>query len=326
MPHLTNEQRYTIALLLEQGKSQKEIAKTIGTSQSSLSRERKRNKDEKTGKYKADLAEKKCRERHRKKPKKNRFTAELRHTIEELLKKKYSPEQICGRLKLEGKEWVSHETIYQYIWKNKAKKGELYRHLRSKGKRYKKRRLQKDKRGSIPNRMDISQRPKEVEEKIRIGDLEIDTVIGKNHQGALVTINDRRTKMVKLRLVKSKEANVVKEATIEALQDWTHLKTITSDNGKEFAYHQEIASALQIDFYFAKPYQSWQRGANENTNGLIRQYIPKKTDFTYVSEKYVQKIEDDLNNRPRKTLGYFTPNEIFLQLSTMTEQKIAFIT
>jgi IS30 family transposase len=318
MSHITKEQRYTIEALLKQGKKQCEIARVLGKCPSVVSRERRRNQDLRSGEYRSELATKKYQERHRKKPKKKKLTVEMKQVIFELLSKKYSPEQICGRLKLEGKEWVSHETIYQYIWMDKGQKGKLYKNLRSRGKPYKKRGLQKDKRGHIIGRRDIVERPKAVEEKERIGDLEIDTVIGKDHRGALVTINDRVTKMVKIRLVKSKEAEVVKQATIEALREWTHIKTITSDNGKEFALHREIAMELNIDFYFAKPYHSWQRGANENTNGLIRQYIPKKTDFTYLTDYFIQKIETDLNNRPRKKLNYLTPNEVFLQLLSQT--------
>jgi IS30 family transposase len=155
--------------------------------------------------------------------------------------------------------------------------------------------------------------------------LEIDTVIGKNHKGALVTINDRKANTVKIRKVNSKQAEDVKKATIDALADWGFIKTITSDNGKEFACHQQIARALNIDFYFATPYHSWERGTNENTNGLIRQYIPKQTDFDTLTQEYVQYVEDELNNRPRKKHGFLTPNEVLLKEINQTE-KVAFIT
>jgi IS30 family transposase len=325
MAHLTKEQRYTISVLKAQGKKQKEIADIINKSETCISKELRRNKDERSGEYRAELAEKKCKERHRLKPKKKRLTEALKRSVDLLLKEKLSPEQICGRLKLEKKDWVSHETIYTYIWQDKKSKGTLYRHLRSKGKKYCKRGQDKGKRGQIPGRVGIELRPKIVDDKTRIGDLEIDLVIGKDHKGALLTINDRVTKMVKIVLLPSKESKEVEKATIEALKNCLYIKTITSDNGKEFANHQAIAKALHINYYFARPYHSWERGANENTNGLIRQYVPKKLDFRYLTKKYIQFAEDQLNNRPRKTLGYYTPNEVFLHKINQTEE-IAFIT
>jgi transposase, IS30 family len=325
MAQLTKEQRYEISALKKAGKSQKEIAHLIKKSESCISKELKRNKDERNGEYKAELADKKCQTRHRLKPKKRRLNASIKVQINLLLEEKLSPEQICGRLKLKGLDWVSHETIYDYIWNDKKKNGELYKHLRSKGKKYRKRGQKKDKRGQIPNRKGIELRPEIVTEKERIGDLEIDLVIGKDHLGALITINDRVMRMVKIISVPSKEADVIERATINALQDWKFIKTITSDNGKEFTNHEKIAQALGIDYYFARPYHSWERGANENTNGLIRQYIPKKMDFKKLTTEYVQFVENQLNNRPRKTLGYYTPNEVFLHKINQTE-KISFIT
>ena len=158
----------------------------------------------------------------------------------------------------------------------------------------------------------IDKRPKIVEKKKRIGDLEIDTVIGKNHQGALVTVVDRKSKFALIKNVPSKEAGVVKQALIEMLQPIKAIAhTITSDNGKEFAYHKEIAKALNIDFYFANPYHSWERGLNEHTNGLIRQYLPKKSEFLHLSKEEIITIQNRLNHRPRKVLGYKTPYEVF---------------
>ena len=167
-------------------------------------------------------------------------------------------------------------------------------------------------RGYIPNRIDIEERPSIVDLKQRVGDLEIDTVIGSNHKGALVTINDRLTSKVWIRKLSGKDAAPLALKTIEALQPVKDLiHTITADNGKEFTKHQEIAKELQISFYFCKPYHSWERGANENTNGLIRQYIPKGTYFSEITDEFVSCIENKLNNRPRKRLGYLTPNEKF---------------
>jgi IS30 family transposase len=305
MKHITQEQRYTISVLLKKGKSRSEIADIIGKHRSSVAREIKRNADRRNQEYRAGLAQRKCLERHLEKPKRIQFTDTVKSYVGEKLQARFSPEQIVGRAALDGLDMVSHERIYQYIWEDKKKGGVLHEHLRNKGKRYRKRGALKDRRGIIPNRRHISERPAIVEEKSRIGDLEIDTVMGKNHKGALVTINDRKTNMVKIRKVKGKTAEDVKLATIEALADWVFAKTITADNGKEFASHEKIAEALKIGFFFATPYHSWERGANEKTNGLIRQYVPKQTDFENVTEEYVRFIENELNNRPRKKHGFF---------------------
>ena len=160
----------------------------------------------------------------------------------------------------------------------------------------------------------IDKRPKVVEQKKRIGDLEIDTVIGKDHQGVLVTVVDRKSKLSLIKSVPSKEASVVTHALIEMLLPLKPvIKTITSDNGKEFAYHKQVSQALDAHFYFAHPYHSWERGLNEHTNGLIRQYIPKKTDFTSITKEQIVTIQNRLNHRPRKVLGYKTPYEVFFK-------------
>lgn len=310
MAHLTSEQRYTIAQMKANGFSIKDICLAIGKDKSVLSREFKRNSDQRNGIYRADLAQKKYTQRLCDKPKKAYFTAEIRAEVDLGLRDYLSPEQIVGLAKKNGTACVSVERIYQYVWQDKKKGGNLHDYLRQGGKKYRSRGASKDKRGMIKGRVDISERPAIVEERSRFGDLEIDTIIGKDHQGAIVTINDRATGFLKMKKVHSKEAEVVKEATIALLTKFKpFLFTITADNGKEFAAHKAISEALEIDFFFAKPYHSWERGSNENTNGLIRQFIPKKTDFAQISDQDVQRFEDILNNRPRKRLGFKTPNE-----------------
>lgn len=325
MAHITKEQRYTIKVLKEKGKTYTYIARIIGKHKSVVSREIKRNMNQKTGKYDDDLAERKYQKRLKVKNKRIHFTEPIRKKVEELIKEDYSPEQIAGYCKEEGLECVSHETIYQRIWADKKQGGILYKHLRRKGKKYRKRGHKTDTRGIIPNRTDIEKRPKIVEKRERFGDLEVDTVIGKNHKGALITINDRASGMLKSKKVESKDSNIVADAIIEMLQDWLpYIKTITSDNGKEFADHQRIAEELNIDFYFAKPYHSWQRGSNENLNGLIRQYIPKKTELTYISDKQIDTIVEKLNNRPRKRYSFKNP--IFVMDNLLFNKKVAFVT
>jgi len=180
-------------------------------------------------------------------------------------------------------------------------------------KKYQKRDAQYNSRGLIANRVSISKRPKIVDKKIRIGDWEVDTIIGKYHQGAIVTIVDRKSKFTLMRILPTKEAIGVSNAIIELLypvRQFTH--TITSDNGKEFTLHENISKSLNTDFYFCDPYSSWQRGLNENTNGLIRRYIPKRTEFENISKNEIMMIQNCLNHRPRKALGYKTPFEVFM--------------
>lgn len=325
MSHLTYEQRYAISVMLKSKYRQKQIAEAIDKDKSVVSREIARNCDKRNGNYDADLAERKYEKRRDSKPKKVYFTAEIQEMVEDKLAKKYSPEQIVGVAKKQGVAWVSHERIYQHIWKDKRKKGNLYDHLRTKGKRYRKRGAAKDSRGIIPDRVDISQRPKVVDDRERAGDLEIDTIIGKNHQGAILTVNDRASGLLKMKKLEGKSAQQLAMATIELLEDMKpFLNTITADNGREFAAHQSISKALEIDFYFARPYHSWERGANENLNGLIRQYIPKQTDFSTITDEYIKFVENELNNRPRKRHDFQTPNQIFNQLTN--HQEVAFVT
>lgn len=322
MKHITSEERHTIAYLLGQKKSPGFIATELGRARSTITREIERNCDQRNKVYRFDLANKKATERKRNKPTRCGITPEIETTIIAKLEEKYSPEQIRGEAKLEDKNYVSHECMYQYIWRDKKAGGQLYKHLRYKSKRYRKRGAAKDKRGMIKNKTPLSERPKEVEKRERVGDLEIDLVIGKGHQGALLTINDRSSGLLIMERLTGKTATEVATATIARLAPYKdQLHTITSDNGKEFAGHEEIATRLKIDFYFAKPYHSWERGSNENLNGLIRQYIPKSCNILDLTDSYIQEVETALNNRPRKRYGYHTPLNKHQQL--INDQKVA---
>jgi IS30 family transposase len=326
MKQLTLGQRYEIENFNFQGFTQTKIGKLIGKDKSAISRELKRNSDQRNGVYKAELAHSKAMVRHREKPKKVRFFSDMIKEVTALLEKDYSPDQIKGRSEAEGWDCVSHERIYTHVWADKKKGADLYKHLRTKGKKYRKRGSSKDSRGLITGRVDIDQRPGIVELKERIGDLEIDLVIGKGHKGALLTINDRATRILIMDKVESKEAAEIEIKTIELLEDWKpFIHTITSDNGKEFANHRNIAQNLDINFYFTKPYHSWQRGANENLNGLVRQYFPKEHDFYLITKSQITGVINILNNRPRKRFGFKTPNEIFGDLLD-SHNSVVFIT
>ena len=308
---LTLEKRYQISALIKAGLNQKEIALEIGVHPSTISREFRRNNDKIRG-YSAEIAQIISSKKHKEKTKRFSLTKPIEKYIRTKLKLDWSPEQIAGRMKLDTGMSVVHETIYRYIYTNKKNGGQLYKYLRHKNKKYHHRSNDYRSRGTIIDRVMIAKRPRIVEKKNRIGDLEIDTVIGKDHKGALVTVVDRKSKFVLIKNVPSKEASVVTEALIEMIQpikDITH--TITSDNGKEFAYHKQVSAALNTDFYFANPYHSWERGLNEHTNGLIRQYLPKKSVFIGVSKEEIIMIQNRLNHRPRKILNYKTPYEVF---------------
>jgi IS30 family transposase len=314
MSHLTLKQRYRIEFCISENKTLAEIAEYIDKDKSVISREIKRNSDARNSKYKAELADAKAKKRHLEKPKKNYFTDQIKVYVVNHLEQGYSPEQIAGRSKLDGIACVSHETIYKFIWNNKKSGGSLFKHLRNQGKRYRKRGQTKDSRGLLIDRVDIDQRPEVVDLKERIGDLEIDLIIGKGHNQALLTINDRATGLLFMGKVPNKEAREIELKTISLLENWRPLiHTITSDNGKEFANHRSIAKQLNLNFYFAKPYHSWQRGANENLNGLVRQYFPKDYHFSSISDDDILNVQNILNNRPRKRLGYKSPIEVFAQ-------------
>lgn len=320
MSHITQEQRYTISVLKKEGYNQKYIAQRIGKDKSVISRELKRNSDLRNGEYRADLAHRKSEKRKIEKVKRINFTATIRAEVGIKLRQYYSPEQIVGESRLLGIKCVSVERIYQYVWDDKAKGGDLHQYLRNKGRKYRKRGSNKDKRGILTDRQDIDLRPAIVDLRSRFGDLELDTIVGKDHQGGLVSINDRMTGLIKISKITAKDALQVEGKIVESLQEWKPLlHTLTSDNGKEFAHHKSISKALEVEFYFAKPHHPWERGSNENCNRLVRQFFPKGSDFTLVSDNDVKNVENIINNRPRKRHGFLSPIQVF-------NQKVAFVT
>jgi len=305
---LTHEQRYKIQALMKAEHKQIEIAEIIGVDKSTVSRELKRNSGKRE--YRPKQAHELCLERRNLKVK-PRILYTTWNLVKRLLRKDWSPEQVSARLKLDFNLLISIEWIYQYIYKNKINGGSLHQHLRCKKKR-KKRYGAYSRRGQIPHQVSIDDHPAIVEARSRFGDWELDIVIGKNHKQALVTIVEPKARLSASKKVTRKTSECVTNAIIELLtplKSWVH--TLTADNGREFAGHIEVAEKLDAKFYFAHPCSSWERGLNENTNGLIRQYFPKKHDFTTITENQLVKVMDKLNNRPRKYLGFKTPNEVF---------------
>ena len=310
---LTQEQRYQIYAFLKAGFLQREIACEIGVHKSTISREIRRNRGQKG--YRSKQAHSMALQRRREANKSIKMTAEIIVLIDRYLRQDFSPDQVCGFLARKNNIHISHERIYQHVLDDKARGGRLYRHLRHANKKRRKRYGSYDRRGRIKARVSIDERPAIVDTKKRIGDWEIDTMIGKKHKGVLLTLVERKSKFTLIRKVSNKQADLVAEAAIDLLNPYrVKVFTITADNGLEFAHHEYIKEQLKTDVYFAHPYHAWERGLSENTNGLIRQYFPKGSSFQTIKQEHVQTAMDRLNNRPRKTLGYKTPNEVFFQV------------
>ena len=310
---LTSEQRYQISALKRIGHSQTEIAKELEVHKSTISRELSKNTGERG--YRARQAHEKARERRAKATPTKRISAETWEEVEEKLRQDWSPEQVSGWLEKRQEMRISHEWIYQHILADQQANGDLYTHLRQYGKR-RKRYGKHDRRGKLPDRVSIEERPQIVEQRERLGDWEIDTLVGKGHRGALVSLVERKSRYTLLLPVAQRLANLVADATISLLLPLAgFVHTITGDNGKEFAEHVRIAETLKANFYFAHPYSAWERGTNENTNGLVRQYFPKTTDFSRIAFSETKTAVDRLNHRPRKCLDFRSPFEVFFHPS-----------
>lgn len=308
---LTQEQRYQIYALKKTGHTRTEIAEVIGVHKSTVSRELRRNRGGRG--YRPQQAQKQALERRRKPV--LRISAKTWVVVEKLLRQEWSPEQISGRLWKEQKLGISHEWIYQHVLANKRAGGDLYKYLRCQKQR-RKRYGTYNRRGKLLNCRSIEERPAIVNHRKRLGDWEVDTMFGKDHKQAFVTLTERKSRFTLLGKVTQRSAQMVQDQICRLLlpvKDKVH--TLTSDHGKEFAYHEQIAQLLQLKYYFAHPYAAWERGTNENTNGLLRQYFPKKHDLQQVSHKDTEHAMSRLNFRPRKSLHFKTPFEVFYHSS-----------
>jgi transposase, IS30 family len=322
--HLSQEQRYQIQALLEAGTLQKEIASILKVHPSTVSRELKRNTPQGgTGafEYRAKNAQRRTDLRHKEKPKAIKFIEDWRkYARDKLLKERYSPELIHAEGVKTFGDFVSHETIYKWIWR--CKKGNkrsdrpyknLYRYL-AHGKRRQKRGNRHDSRGIIHNRVSIEYRPLIVNKRQRPGDFEVDLMLGKNHKGALVVMTDRASLYTKLKYVSTKEADKVRQAIQSKLRPIKdYVKTLTFDNDQAFYRHIEIGEYLEAQTYFTRPYTSQDKGTVENRIGVIRRFWPKRTDLTKVTIEEIQKVENYINNRPVRKFNYKTPNQVFLE-------------
>lgn len=310
---LTQVQRYQIYALLKAGQNQTEIAQLIKVHKSTISRELRRNRGLKG--YRPKQAHQFALNRRRKAW--FRIEASTWIVIESLIRQEWSPEQVSDWLKANYGLQISHEWIYRYILMDKSSGGDLHRHLRCQKKR-RKRYGSYDRRGKLKNRVSIDERPAIVDTRQRLGDWEVDTIIGKGHCHAIVSLTERKSRLALLKKVERKTAQAVADAVIELLKPLSvKAHTITADNGKEFGDHERIARDLRTDVYFAHPYSSWERATNENMNGLVRQYFPKKRSFSTITETEIEFVMQRLNNRPRKCLGFKSPNQVFFNHSSV---------
>ena len=309
---LTEEERYQIYEGITLGLTQTKIADDLDVNKSTISRELKRN----TGlrgyrPRQAQILSDSRKLNHSS----QRINKHQWDRVEDLIREDWSPEQTSSWLALNENVKISHEWIYLYIYQDKKNGGDLHEHLRSQKKR-RKRYGSNDRRGQLKNRVSIDERPSIVDLKTRVGDWEADTVAGRQTGPRLVTLVERKKRFTLIGLAKNKSSEAVTDTILEMLAGYhRQVKTITYDNGKEFAGHVDIAKASHSKAYFAHPYSSWERGLNENTNGLIRQYFPKGSDFSLITKKDVKAVMDKINNRPKKCLGFKTPNQVFLGIN-----------
>jgi transposase, IS30 family len=309
---LTHEERYSITALLRIGRTQAEIAGELGRSRSTISRELRRNVTRHDGHYRAAKAQQYSVARRRRERRGSWFSAEQMTEVETLLKKKWSPEQVSAVLKQQGVFTISHETIYRHVLKDKKAGGRLYTHMRIMSKRVRKRYNGKDSRGVLSGKRHISERPIEAEKRLQIGHWEGDTVIGSDKHACVLTLVERRSGFAVIRKLTSRTAEQATWAAANVIAEHRQkISTITFDNGTEFHSYKVLEGVFPVKCYFATPYHSWERGSNENLNGLFRQYIPKGTCMKSLTQKECDRIAYELNSRPRKRHGFKTPMEIY---------------
>ena len=309
---LTSEERYMLAALRRQGLNQAEIARSLGRHRSTVCREVRRNSTKADGHYRAFTAQERTQGRRSRSRRNQRFTAEDFALVDGLLCRQWSPEQVAGYLARTGQLSISHETIYRHVWRDKREGGLLYTHLRGARKRRRKRYGSYDSRGRLAGKRMISERPAAVEARRQMGHWEIDTVMGTGSKDCIVTLVERKTGLLLIGKLAGRTTEALNRRVIHLIKrQGGPFKTITSDNGTEFHAYQRIEGRTGVAFYFATPHHAWERGSNENTNGLVRQYLPKGRSMAGVSQPRCNAIARELNARPRKRLGFRTPLECY---------------
>jgi len=314
---ITPEERYTLAVLRKQRYSDAEIARLTGRHRSTIGREFRRNFTRHDGAYRPSKAQEHANARRWTPRRNSRFGASEWALVDRLLRDKFSPEQVSGWLKLLGVLNISHETIYVHVWRDKLRGGQLWRHLRQPFKR-RKRYNTYEKRGHVPGKRHISERPFVVESRTEIGHWEMDTVLGTGDNHCVLSLAERVTGAVLIGKLHRRNVAALNARLIELIDAHPQLfKSITADNGSEFHGFDEVERATGVPIYFATPYHSWERGTNENTNGLIRQYLPKRTSMKRLTQAQCNGIASSLNNRPRKRHGFRTPLERLADVFTI---------
>ena len=309
---LSQAERYIIAFCLKRGESKLSIARMLGRHPSTVYREVQRNFTRHDGWYRALIADWYAVARRNRGPRGTRFSEEEWGLVRALLERKFSPEQVSGLLREQGILSISHETIYQYIFRDRRHGGKLYKNLRTKIRKHRKRGTKHHRRMTYADRRMIAERPETVERRSRIGHWEGDTVYGADRHHCIVTLVERRTGFVIIKKIESRTVAEANRAILEAVRaHWWKFRSITFDNGFEFMGYRELEEKGRIKCYYANPYHSWERGSNENLNGLVRQYLPKGSCMRKVSQTDCDQIADALNSRPRKRHGYRTPKELF---------------
>ena len=309
---ITSEQRYTIAALRREGFNAAEIARRLGRHRSTISREVRRNSSRWDDSYRPSKAIERTNGRRSRSRRNQHFTKTDFALVEKKLKEDWSPEQISGHLRFHGELLISHETIYIHVWRDKEAGGQLYRHLRCSPKLRRKRHNSYDSRGRLAGKRPISERPHHVEKRASVGHWEIDTVVGKGAPDCVTTLVERKTGYALIGKLADRSMLGTSQRTKTLIRRAPgQFKTITADNGTEFHDYESIERATGVTFYFATPYHSWERGSNENFNGLLRQYLPKRTSQAGITQRDCDRIAKKLNTRPRKRLGYRTPEECF---------------
>lgn len=308
---LTSGERYALSTLRKQGYRNAAIARALGRHRSTIGRELKRN-TRKDGGYRPDTAHEFTRWRRSRERRRWQFTKAQFALIEDRLARQWSPEQIAGRLKRQGRLSISHETIYRYIWEDRSRGGTLYTLLRGAAKQARKRYRSYDSRGRLAGKRSLSERPLGALNRSRVGHFEGDTVMGAQDRHCILTLVDRKTGYVLIGKLEDRTVRTTNRRAIELIHNARRrVSTITVDNGTEFHGYESVEAITGTRFYFATPYHSWERGTSENTNGLIRQYLPRRKTMAHITQRHCQRIADKLNDRPRKRLGWRTPKECY---------------
>jgi transposase, IS30 family len=308
---LTSEERYMLAALRRQGLNQSQIARSLGRHRSTVCRELRRNSTRADGRYRAFTAQERANGRRSRSRRHSRFTAADFALVDELLRRQWSPEQVAGYLRRQGRLAISHETIYRHVWRDKRQGRLLYTHLRGARKRRRKRYGAYDSRGRLAGKRIISGRPAEVESRARVGHREADTVAGAGTKDCVLTLAERRTGLVLIGKLADGTAGSLSRRAVSLIRRAGRVETVTADNGTQFHGYERVERLTGAAFYFARPYHSWERGSNENANGLLRQYLPKGMSMAGLSQHQCNAIARKLNTRPRKRLGFRTPLECF---------------